>query len=299
MRYDATGGSGTDDFPVMNARTALDLGKETVNEFLKDKAPRLAAALSYYTIFSIAPLMIILIAVAALILGQKGATEQVSYQLKDLLGEAGATSIQTMVESANRPKAGVVAAITGVVVLLFGASGVFGQLQDALNTIWDVKAKEGGGFLKMLKDRFLSFSMILVVGFLLLVSLVLSAAIAALGTMFQNMMPGMEVFGHILNFVVSFVVISFLFAMIFKILPDAEIGWHDVWLGAIVTAFFFTVGKFGLGIYLGKGAVGSSYGAAGSLIVVLVWVYYSSMILLFGAEFTEVYSRHRAGKLTS
>ncbi|MDP9292731.1 MAG: YihY/virulence factor BrkB family protein [Verrucomicrobiota bacterium] len=281
----------------MNARTALDLGKETVNEFLKDKAPRLAAALSYYTIFSIAPLMIILIAVAALVLGQKGATEQVSYQLKDLLGEAGATSIQTMVESANRPKAGVVAAVTGVVVLLFGASGVFGQLQDALNTIWDVKAKEGGGFLKMLKDRFLSFSMILVVGFLLLVSLVLSAAIAAVGTMFQNMMPGMEVVGHILNFVVSFVVISFLFAMIFKILPDAEIGWHDVWLGAIATSFLFTLGKFGLGIYLGKGAVGSSYGAAGSLIVVLVWVYYSSMILLFGAEFTEVYSRHRVANL--
>lgn len=281
--------------PPMNFRAVLNLLKETYAEFSRDNAMRLAAALAYYTIFSIAPLLVICISIAGLVFTQQGASEQISAQVKGLVGEAGATAIQSMVESAMQPKKSIVALIVGGATLLLGASGAFSELQSSLNTAWGVKTPENSGFWMMIKNRFLSFSMVLGTGFLLLVSLVLSAGIAMLSELFGKFMPGVEAIAHVVNIVVSLGVISALLAMIFKYLPDAEIRWSDVWVGAVVTAILFTIGKAALGLYLGNSAIGSSYGAAGSFVVVLVWVYYSSMILLFGAEFTEVYSRRRRG----
>jgi membrane protein len=195
-----------------------------------------------------------------------------------------------MIASASQPKAGIIATVASIATLLFGASGVFGALQDALNTIWEVTPKPGRGMLGMLRDRFVSFTMLLGVGFLLLVALVLSAGLAALGKFLGGLLPIPEAVLQAMNFVISFGVITLLFALIYKILPDAEIRWSDVWTGAAVTALLFTIGKFVLGLYLGKGSAGSAYGAAGSLIVVLLWVYYSAQILFFGAEFTQVYA---------
>lgn len=280
----------------MTAKTLFAMLKEAAAEFSNDNAMRLAAALAYYTIFSIAPLLVIAIAITALVLGHQGATEQISYQIKGLVGDASATAIQSMVESANQPKKGVVAVVIGVCTLLFGASGAFGELQAALNTVWKATPQKTSGAIAFIKERFLSFSMVLGVGFLLLVSLVLSAALASVGKVFDGMLPGWAIVARVLNIGLSLGVITVLFAMIFKILPAVRIRWRDVWHGAFATALLFTIGKIGLGFYLGRSAVGSSYGAAGSLIVVLLWVYYSSMILLFGAEFTEVYSRRLGGK---
>ena len=258
---------------------------------MEDQASTLGAALAYYTVFSLAPLLIIAIAMAGLVFGQEAAQGQIFEQLRGLLGEASAKAMQDMVQDANaKPATGVVATLIGVVTLLFGASGVFGQLQTSLNAIWDVEPKPGRGILGLVRDRILSFGFILVVGFLLLVSLLLTAAVALVAQWFGGMLPAMETLAQILNFVVSLAVITLLFAMIFKFLPDAKIAWHDVWIGAFITALLFTVGKLALGLYLGKSGVGSSYGAAGSLIVLLLWVYYSSQILFFGAEFTQVYA---------
>jgi membrane protein len=199
--------------------------------------------------------------------------------------------MQDMVQNANaKPATGLVATLIGFLTLLFGASGVFGQLQTSLNAIWGVQPKPGRGVLGIVRDRFLSFGFILVVGFLLLVSLFLTALIAFVGHWFSGMAPGMETLAQILNSVLSLAVITLLFAMIFKFLPDAKIAWRDVWIGALITAALFTAGKFALGLYLGKSGVASSYGAAGSLIVLLLWVYYSAQILFFGAEFTQVYA---------
>jgi membrane protein len=195
-----------------------------------------------------------------------------------------------MLQRANQPSTGIVAAAIAAVTLLLGASGLFGQLQDALNTIWGVKPKPGRGMWRLIQDRFLSVMAVLGTGFLLLVSLVLSAALSALGKWFGGLLPAPEVLLQALNFLVSFGVITVLFAMIFKLLPDARITWRDVWVGAGITALLFTLGKFLIGLYLGKSNVGSAYGAAGSLVIVLVWVYYSAQILLFGAEFTQVYA---------
>jgi len=267
--------------------------KETFNDWLDDNAPKMAAALSYYTLFSIAPLLVIAIAISAWVLGQQGAANRISYEIQGLVGPTGAIAIQTLVESANRPRAGLIATIVGVATLLFGASGVFGELQDSLNTIWDVKPRPGAGFLDLIKNRFLSFAMVLCTGFLLLVSLALSAWLAAFGELIEKAMPGSQITAHVINFVVSLIVFTLLFAMLYKVLPDAKIEWKHVWLGAAVTAGLFTVGKTLIGFYLGRSAVASSYGAAGSVIVVLLWVNYSSLIVLFGAEFTHVYARSR------
>ena len=258
---------------------------------MNDQAPTLGAALAYYTVFSLAPLLIIAIAIAGLVFGHEAAQGQIFDQLRGLLGEASAKSMQDMVQNANaKPATGVVATLIGVMTLLFGASGVFGQLQTSLNAIWDVEPKPGRGILGIIQDRILSFGFILVVGFLLLVSLLLTAAIALVAQWFGGMVPGMETLVQILNSILSLSVITLLFAMIFKFLPDAKIAWHDVWIGAFITAVLFTVGKLALGLYLGKSGVTSSYGAAGSLIALLLWVYYSSQILFFGAEFTQVYA---------
>jgi membrane protein len=275
----------------MNPKEIFAILKQAGSDWMDDQAPTLGAALAYYTVFSLAPLLILAIAIAGLVFGHEAAQGQIFDQLRGLLGEASAKSMQDMVQNANaKPATGVVATVIGVVTLLFGASGVFGQLQTSLNTIWEVQPKPGRGFMGIVRDRILSFGFIVVIGFLLLVSLVLTAAIALFAEWFGEMFPGMEALAQVLNFVLSLAMITLLFAMIFKFLPDAKIAWHDVWIGAFITAVLFTVGKFALGLYLGKSGVGSSYGAAGSLIILLLWVYYSSQILFFGAEFTQVYA---------
>ena len=264
-------------------RRVFDLFKKTWSEFSADKAQRLAAALAYYTLFSIAPLLLIAIAIAGLVFGRSQAQAQIVSQIRGVTGDEGAKAIAEMLTSAGKPKSGILAIIIGVVTLLLGATGVFGQLKDALNTIWDVPAKKSGGILFMIKERFLSFTMVLGVGFLLLVSLVIDAALSAIGNALWQ--P--------LQLLVSLAVITVLFAMMFRFLPDVRVEWRDVWFGAAFTAFLFVLGKFALGLYLGRSAIVSSYGAAGSLVVLLVWIFWSSNILFFGAEFTKVYARER------
>lgn len=275
----------------MNAKTIWVLFKETFSEWSEDKASRLAAALAYYTVFSIAPLLIIAIAVAGLVFGQEAARGQLDNQIQGLVGQQSAELIQTMVESASKPTSGIIATVLAIATILFGASGLFGQLQEALNTIWEVEPKPGRGILGIIKDRFLSFTMVLGIGFLLLVSLVLSALLSALDTYLTDLLPGSIYLLQILNFVISFGVITLLFAMIYKILPDVKIAWSDVWIGAAVTSLLFALGKFLIGLYLGRSSAGSAYGAAGSLVILLLWIYYSAQILLFGAEFTQVYAK--------
>jgi membrane protein len=267
------------------------LFKQTITEFSSDKVPRLGAALAYYTIFSLAPLLLIVIAIAGLALGHDAAQNKIFEQLKGVMGPTTAGDVQEMVKNAAKPKSGTVATVIGLVTLILGASGVFGQLKDALNTIWDVEPRKGGGILILIKDRFLSFAMVFGVGFLLLVSLVIDTAITVMGTYATDHLPGGEALWHIVELVFSFCVIIVLMAMIFRVLPDLRIEWRDVWLGATLTSLLFILGKYALGIYFAKSAVGSSFGAAGSLVIVLLWVYYSAQILLFGAEFTQVYAR--------
>jgi membrane protein len=278
----------------MKLNEFLPVLKQAAFEWSEDQAPALGAALAYYSVFSLAPLLIISIAIAGLVFGREAAQGQIFDQLRGLLGDASGKAMQDMVQNASaKPATSMVATLIGTVTLLFGASGVFGQLQASLNAIWRVEPKPGRGILGIIQDRILSFGFILAVGFLLLISLILTAAIAFVGQWFGGIVPGIEMFIQTLNAVLSLAVITLLFAMIFKFLPDARIAWHDVWIGALITSALFTVGTFPLGLYLGKSGVASSYGAAGSLIV-LLWVYYSAQILLFGAEFTQVYA-NRSG----
>ncbi len=268
-----------------------NLIQETYAEWNKDHASRLAAAMSYYTIFSIAPLLVIAIAVAGLVFGREAAMHQVVGQIRDLVGEDGAQVIQSILQNASKTTSGIVATVVGVVTLLIGASGAFGQLQDSLNTIWEVKPRKGRGVKGVLRDRLLSFSMVLMIGFLLLVSLILSAFLAGVGKYLSDLLPMSSTVLQAMNFGLSLAVTSFLFALIFKVLPDAIIRWRDVWVGAMVTALLFSLGRFLIGLYLGRSSIGSAYGAAGSLVVLLLWVYYSAQILFLGAEFTQVYAR--------
>ena len=266
------------------------LFKDTAREFNEDKVPRLGAALAYYTIFSIGPVLLIAVAMAGLFLGQEAARGQISAELGKLLGPHMAKSLEEIIEAAAKPKNGRLATIVGLITLAPGASGVFGQLKDALNTIWNVEQKKAAGIIGFIRGRFLSMAMVLGIGFLLLVSLVFDAAIAALGPWLERLIGG-EAVMNILSLVLSFAISTVLFAAIFRILPDLKIAWHDVWFGALFTSLLFVLGKWGLGVYLGKAAVGSAYGAAGSLVILLVWVYWSAQILFFGAEFTQVYAR--------
>jgi membrane protein len=255
------------------------------------KLPPLGAAVAYYTVFSLAPLFIIAVSIAGLVFGREAAQGQIFEQLRALIGETSAAAMQDVVESANsKPATGVLAAIVGIVALIIGASGVFAQLQASLNAIWRVESKPGRGIWGLVQDRILSFGFILIVGFLLLISLILTAIVAFIGTWFGGFVPGVEMLIQILNAILSLAIITLLFAMIFKFLPDVEIAWRDVWIGALITAALFTAGKEILGLYLGKSGVASSYGAAGSLIVLLLWVYYSAQIVFFGAEFTKAYA---------
>lgn len=264
--------------------------KEAASDWSHDRAPRLGAALAYYTVFSLVPFLVVTIAVIGLVFGQEAAQSAILDQIANLVGEQSAAAIKEMIQRADQPSTGLVATGLAIATLLLGASGVFGQLQDALNTVWGVEPKEGRGVWGFIKDRFLSFVAVLGTGFLLLVSLVLSSALAALGKWFSGLLPLPEAVLELLNFTVSFLIITGLFALIFKVLPDAKVAWRDVWVGAGLTAALFTIGKFALGLYLGKSNVASGYGAAGSLVLVLLWVYYSAQILLYGAEFTQVYA---------
>lgn len=273
----------------------LTVLKDTFREFGEDKAPRLGAALAYYTIFSIGPLLLIAVAMAGLFFGQEAAQGKISAELGKVFGAQMAKSLEQMVEAAAKPKSGTIATIVGVITLMLGASGVFGQLKDALNTIWNVEKKKAAGILGFIKERFLSMAMVLGIGFLLLVTLVLDTAISAMGGYVSRFVGG-EAVAYVLSLVLSFLIATVLFAAIFRVLPDLKIAWHDVWFGAILTAILFVVGKWGLGIYLGKAAPGSAYGAAGSLVILLIWVYWSAQILFLGAEFTQVYAR-RFGSL--
>lgn len=274
----------------MHLRHWPSLLKAAAKEWSEDKASRHAAALSYYALFSIAPLLIIALAVAGAVFGEEAARGRLTDELGGMLGNEGAQAVQTMIENASKPMEGILSAALGVAALLFGASGAFAQLQDSLDTIWEVRPKPGQGILAMVRKRFLSFGMVLVIAFLLLVSLVVSAGLSALGAWLDGMLPGQEFLMRAVDLAASFAVAAGLFAAIFRFLPDAKIAWGDVWTGAAVTALLFTLGRYLIGLYLGRGAVGSAFGAAGSLVVVLLWVYYSSQILLFGAEFTQVYS---------
>lgn len=280
-------------------KTWWTLLKDTFQKWSTDKAPRLGAALSYYTVFSLVPLLVLTIAIAGLVFGKDAAQHAMMAQIESLVGPQSAAAIQQMLEIAQKPSSGALASLIAIGTLLLGASGVFAQLQDALNTVWDVEPKAGRGIRGVIKDRFFSFMAVLGTGFLLLVSLVLSAALAAFGKLFMNWLPGQEAVLHLANFTISFGVITLLFAMMFKLLPDAKIAWRDVWIGAGLTSLLFTIGKLLIGLYLGKSDVGSAYGAAGSLVILLVWVYYSSQILLFGAEFTSVYANRYGSRIVA
>jgi membrane protein len=281
----------------MNPKKVFDLLKQTFTAFGEDKAPRLAAALAYYTVFSLAPLLVVVIAIAGLAFGQEAARGQITGQIQQLVGVTAAKAIQEILASASKPSSGIVATTIGVVTLLLGAAGVFGQLQDALNTVWGVAPKPGRSFWETIKDRFASFTMVLGVGFLLLVSLSMSTALSALVKYVSGVVPFLAVLGQVLDFVVSFGVVTLLFALLFKYLPDVKIGWRDVWMGAAMTALLFVVGKFAIGLYLGRSGVASAYGAAGSLVVLLLWVYYAAQILLFGAEFTKAYAKNYGSQI--
>jgi membrane protein len=269
----------------------VPLAKETLMRWVDDKASALAAALSYYALFSMAPLILIAISVAGFLFGHDAAEGHLYDQIAGLVGPEGAKAIEALVAGLDEQKSGgVIATVIGLLTLFFGSSGVFAQLQDSLNGIWRAKSPTTNGVLDWIRVRFLSFSMVLGIGFLLLISLVLSAALAALGQLVGEFIPGWVVLGHVVNATISLAVITVLFAMMFKVLPDTYVAWRDVWLGALVTSFLFTLGKFAIGFYLGQASVASSYGAAGSVVIVLLWVYYSAMILYLGAEFTYVYS---------
>ena len=271
-------------------KTIWALIKESVSQWSEDYAPSMGAALAYYTIFSIAPLLVIAIAVAGFFFGQDAASGQIFAQLRGLVGDEGATAIQGLVKSASSPGKGTFAAIAGIVTLLLGATTVFGELQTDLDRIWDAPKQDDGGLWGLIHSRLLSFGMILGIGFLLLVSLVLSAGVSALSSFWDSWFEDWEFVLQAVNFIVSFGIVTGLFAMIYKVLPRVPIGWKDVWVGAGVTSLLFSIGKLLIGLYLGKSGVASGFGAAGSLVIVLLWVYYSAQIFLLGAEFTKAYA---------
>lgn len=284
----------------------FNLLKDTFQEWLEDGANRLAAALAYYTTFSLAPLLVLIIAIAGLVGGREAAQTQTMAQVEDLLGNEGREFVEGMIESASQPETGLAATVIGAVTLLFGALGVFGELQNSLNTIWEVKPRPAKGWMDGVKRfvlrRLLSFTMVLGIGFLLLASLVVSAAVSAFGEYVGSRWPladqGINAqWLGLINFIVSFLVITFLFAMIFKFLPEIKIAWKDVWLGAAVTSALFSLGKFLIGLYLGRSEVGNTFGAAGSLAILLIWIYYSAQILFFGAEFTQVYANRYGSRI--
>jgi membrane protein len=268
------------------------LVRATFSDWYEDRAPRLGAALAYYTIFALTPGLAIVMGLAGFLLGP-GAESQIIAQFRELIGEQGAKAIEATVRSARATTPSPAELTLVLATLIFGLWGVFGELQDGLNTIWGVTPKPGRRLRDIVRERFWSFTMVVGIGFLLLVSLVVSAWVAAMGTYVSYLLPAPAFALEAVNSLVSLAVITGAFALIFKLLPDVRIAWRDVWLGAAVTSLLFTGGKLLIGLYIGKTAVASAYGAAGSLVVIVVWVYYSAQILLLGAEFTKVWTRRR------
>lgn len=279
---------------------SFGLLKQTFSEWLEDKAPQLGAALAYYTVFSLAPLVLVLLAIVGLLFHNDpgGAWNKLTEQMSAFLDKGAVDMVRNIAQKASQPNKGILATIIGVVLALSGASGVFGQLQDALNTVWGVKAKPGGGIWGFLRSRFLSFAMVGGICFLLLVSLAVESVLKGFSHWVQSLLPGGIVLALIVYWIFDLAVVILLFAIIFKYLPDAEIRWRDVWIGAVITAVLFAIGKWALGLYLGSGSAASAYGAASSLITLLLWVYYSAQILLFGAEFTQVYASAAGREIT-
>jgi len=275
------------------AKEVLDLFKQTATEWIEDDAPQFGAALAYYSVFSLAPMVLLLIAVIGVLFRDDpaGAWSRITEQMSYFLDKSAITMVQQIAAQVSSPAKSVLGGTIGFALALFGASGVFGQLQNALNIIWGVKAKPGRGIWGFIRTRFLSFTLIAGIGFLLLVSLVIEAAIKGLSHYLQSILPGALTIIIPIYLTFDFLIVTAVFAMIFKILPNARTRWRDVWIGAVLTAILFLIGKWALGIYLGSGTATSAYGAASSLITLLLWIYYSSQILLFGAEFTQVYAR--------
>jgi membrane protein len=274
----------------MNLRKVGRLLQKTFQQWQEDKAARIAAALAYYTVFSISPLLIIAIAIAGAFFGQQAAQDEITAQLTQLVGEDIVKPILVTLKNISQPEIRGVASWISIGVLLLGASGIFAQLQDALNTVWNVKPQPGQGILPFLRRRLSSFLMVLAIGFLLILSLIISAVISTLSKYRVDFLPGSAILWENIDFILSLSLITFLFCLMFKYVPDAKIAWKDVIVGSVITALLFLFGKFLLGWYLSKGSLGSAYGAAGSLIVFLAWVYYSAQIVLLGAEFTQVYT---------
>ena len=274
----------------MSIKTWISLAKQTFKKWSEHQAPRLGASVAFYSLLSFAPLLVLVAAMTALVFDRHTTQNAMMEQARQMIGDRGADMVKSLLENAQKPSSGIFASAVAFVTLLFGASGVFSELRDALNTIWDAEPKEESGWRGMLKQKLFSFGMVLSVGFLLLVSLILSAGLAVIGKFFGQLVPIPVPLLEGINFLVSLVVITLLFALLFKFVPARTISWRDVRIGAILTALLFTVGKFLLGLYLAKAGVGSAYGAAGSLVAVIVWVYYSAQIFFFGAEFTRVYA---------
>jgi membrane protein len=264
--------------------------KAAASSWVDDYAQSMGAALAYYTMFSIAPLLLIVISIAGLIFGIEAARGEIVGQLQGLMGQQGAEAVQSLLKSVNKPAESVTATLVGGVLLLIGATTVFGELQDALDRIWRVPKRNKGGIWSLLRARLLSLGMIMGIGFLLMVSLVVSAALAALGKLWGPLFADWKIIANVIDLLVSFVFTTTMFAMIYKIMPRVKVDWEDVWIGAAVTALLFTVGKFLIGFYIGKSGLTSAFGAAGSLVVMLAWVYYSAQIFLMGAEFTWAYA---------
>jgi membrane protein len=265
--------------------------KTTVVEWIDDNAARVAAALAFYTLLSMAPLVLLSVALLGTLMGESDARSRILSEVGSVVGPQAAGALSAVVSSAARSQSGFISSVIGIAVLLVGASGVFGELQYALDTIWGVKPKPGRGMMGILKDRLFSFSMVIGVAFVLLVSLVVSTILSSMGRVVADALPGGAIVWQCVNLTVSLGVITLLFAIIFKVVPDIEIRWRDVLVGAFVTATLFSVGKYVLGLYLGTSSVASSYGAAGSVVALVVWVYYSSQLVFLGAEFTQVFAR--------
>jgi membrane protein len=263
----------------------------------KDNVPRLGASLAYYTLFALSPILVIVIAIAGSVFGAEAVRGQIVGEIDGLIGKQGAEAIQTLLQGAHRDQAGTLAVIVGSITLIIAASGAFLELQHALNTIFRVKTDpKKSGIERLILSRLRSFGLVISIGFLLLVSLLVSAALSALSTRIQHSELGGPVLLQVINLVVSLAVMTLLFGLIYRVLPDVRLAWRDVWTGAFVTSLLFSIGKFLIGLYLGQSSVASSYGAAGSVVVLLVWVYYSAQVILLGAEFTRVYAEHREGR---
>jgi membrane protein len=282
----------------MAAMGLWSLLKQSVNAWMEDYASSMGAALAYYTLFSLAPLLLLVISIAGLVFGQEAAQGQIVAQFGGLVGQGGATAIQGLLKSASEPAKSTLASIVSIVTLIVGATSIFAELQSDLDRIWRApEVAKPSGIWGLVRTRLLSFGLIVSLGFLLLVSLVVSAALAAIGTWWGSWFGGWAITLQVVNQVVSFAFTTALFALMYRILPSVRVVWQDVWYGAIATSALFTVGKFAIGMYLGKAGVASGFGAAGSIVVMLVWVFYSAQIFLLGAEFTWIYSHSHGSKV--